>query len=243
MERTRIYEILEGRDPEYGRSFAIFSTIVILLGAFNYAIGTLPEQSPGTERLITLVDVFVLSVFAAEYTARVITSPRRMRYIFSFWGIIDLAAFLPVLLLGTSEMQAARILRVILLARLLKLMRITHAFDILVEAMEEIWEQLCVFLLIMLIVLFLAATGIYYLEREAQPGVFSSVPHSMWWAVATLTTVGYGDIVPVTVGGKVFTGIVLLIGLAVVAVPTGLISAALVSKTSNRKNNSKEGRQ
>ncbi|WP_411710902.1 potassium channel family protein [Legionella septentrionalis] len=88
-------------------------------------------------------------------------------------------------------------------------------------------EELVLFLSAALIILFLAGVGIYYFENEAQPEVFSSVFHSLWWAVATLTTVGYGDIYPVTVGGKIFTFFVLVIGLGVVAVPAGMVASAL----------------
>ena len=153
-----------------------------------------------------------------------------MGYAFSFWGIIDLIAFLPALIFAGTDLSSARALRLIQIARILKLMHLTHAIEQLAKALHDIRDQLIVFLILTLIVLYLAAVGIYLFENKAQPEVFASVPHAMWWAVATLSTVGYGDIYPVTPGGRFFTAIVLLIGLAVIAVPTGLISAALVNK-------------
>jgi len=139
-----------------------------------------------------------------------------------------------VVFLGSS-LTATRALRLVQLARILKLMHLAHAFDHMVEAVRDIRDQLLIFLMMTLIVLFLAAVGIYHFEHDAQPDVFASIPHALWWAVATLSTVGYGDIYPITAGGRFFTGIVLLVGLAVIAVPTGLISAALVSKQEENK--------
>jgi voltage-gated potassium channel len=95
------------------------------------------------------------------------------------------------------------------------------------KAMKSIKEELILFFMISTFLLFLSSVGIYYFENPAQPEVFKSVFHSLWWAIATLTTVGYGDIYPITAGGKIFTSIMLLIGLGIVAVPTGLIASAL----------------
>ncbi len=236
MSRARLYDILEGRDHRFGHAFAIISSLVILAAAFSFAIGTMPDLSPATQKALQRLDAVIIAIFAAEYMLRLAAAPNRLKYGFSFWGLIDLLAFAPALFLTGTSLQSARLLRLILLARLFKLIRLTHAIDTLIAALEDIWEQLFVFALILAILLFLAATGIYFFEHQAQPEAFASVPHALWWAIATLTTVGYGDIVPVTAGGKIFTGFVLLIGLAVVAVPTGLISAALVAKT--RKNRS-----
>ncbi|MEM1267721.1 MAG: ion transporter [Pseudomonadota bacterium] len=235
MERARIWRILEGADSEYGQVAATAIGSVIFLGAFSFALGTLPNLHPGAVVALTILDALILGAFAAEYVLRVCSAPRPIRYAFGFWGLVDLAAFLPALVAPGVELQAARLLRLILFARILKLMRITHAFDILFDALADIWDQLLVFTFVIVILLFLSATGIYYAERAAQPETFASIPHAMWWAVVTFTTVGYGDAVPVTPIGKLVTGGLLLIGLAVVAVPTGLISAALVSKTSAQR--------
>ncbi|MEO0913984.1 MAG: ion transporter [Pseudomonadota bacterium] len=231
MTRARLNDILEGSDPQHGRTFATFTSLVIVAAAISFTIGTLPNLSATALRILGWLDVAIVTIFATEYALRLYAAPNRLRYAFSFWGLIDLLSFAPALILSGTSLQSARLLRLILLARLFKLARVTHAIDTLLEALEDIWEQLAIFILMLLIILFLTATGIYFFENEAQPEAFASVPHALWWAIATLTTVGYGDIVPITAGGKIFTGIVLLIGLAIVAVPTGLISAALVDKT------------
>ena len=119
---------------------------------------------------------------------------------------------------------------------MLKLFRYNKAIKRFNLAFKSIKEELIVFLFTTLFLLYIASVGMYYFENAAQPEKFSSILHSMWWAVATLTTVGYGDIYPITVGGKIFTFIILMLGLGIVAVPAGLIASALSNVLANEKN-------
>ena len=231
--RARLWEILDGTDPNWGRPYGIFTNLVIVAAILAFAFSTLPDLSPAQSAALLVIEFCVIAIFAADYVLRLTCAPSALGYAFSFWGIVDLIAFLPALLFAGTDLSSARALRLIQIARILKLMHLTHALEQLGEALRDIRDQLIVFLILTLIVLYLAAVGIYIFENEAQPDVYASVPHAMWWAVATLSTVGYGDIYPITPGGRFFTAIVLLIGLAVIAVPTGLISAALVNKTEN----------
>lgn len=233
--RASIHAVLDGTDTRYGRAYGLFTNAVIVLAVITYAASTMPDLTPQVRQMLAWIETAVIAVFAADYMARLTTSPRPLGYAFSFWGVVDLVAFLPALLVAGADLSSARMLRLIQLARLLKLMRLAQALDHIAGALTDIREQLLVFLVLTMIVLFLAAVGIYQFEHAAQPDVFASVPHALWWAVATLSTVGYGDIYPITPGGRIFTGLVLLIGLAVIAVPTGLISAALVSKSREDK--------
>jgi voltage-gated potassium channel len=107
------------------------------------------------------------------------------------------------------------------------MLRFTRAITQLSKAFKSIKEELILFMILSSFLLYLSSVGIYYFENQAQPDVFKSVFHSLWWAIATFTTVGYGDIYPVTAGGKIFTSIMLLIGIGIIAVPTGLIASAL----------------
>ncbi|MEM8787232.1 MAG: ion transporter [Pseudomonadota bacterium] len=233
--RARLHRILEAEDPQFGRAYGLFNNGVIVLAVCVYMFSTMPDLGPTSRAILSVLDVAVIAVFATDYCLRFACAPRPLRYAFSFWGLIDLISFLPALILAGSDLSSARLVRLIQLARILRLMHMTRALDHMVGAVTSVREQLLIFLFLTLIVLFLAAVGIYQFEHAAQPEVFKSVPHSLWWAVATLSTVGYGDIYPVTPGGRFFTGIVLLVGLAVIAVPTGLISAALVSKTESNQ--------
>ena len=134
---------------------------------------------------------------------------------------------MPFYLATGLDLRSLRIFRLLRLVRILKLARYSAAVQRFHRAFIIAKEELILFFFVSLIVLYLAAVGIYYFEYQAQPESFSSIFHSLWWAVATLTTVGYGDIYPITVGGKIFTFLILIVGLGIVAVPAGIISAAL----------------
>jgi voltage-gated potassium channel len=127
----------------------------------------------------------------------------------------------------TSNLRALRALRLLRLFRVLKLARYSRALQRLYRAWLIARDEFLVFLFVAMILLFLAAAGIHHFESEAQPQKFGSIFDRLWWAVATLTTVGYGDVYPITVGGKLFTFAVLMIGLGIVAVPAGLVTASI----------------
>jgi len=159
----------------------------------------------------------------------------KFKFIFSFFGIVDLLAILPFYLTIGLDLRSLRMLRFIRLFRVFKLVRYNQAIRHFTNALKTAKEEILLFLLIILILIYLAAVGIYYFENAAQPENFSSIFSSLWWAIVTLTTVGYGDIYPITVGGRVFTFFILVIGLGIVAIPTGIISSAL-TKTIDKKN-------
>jgi voltage-gated potassium channel len=146
---------------------------------------------------------------------------------FSFFGIVDLLAVLPFYISTGVDLRSVRAFRLLRLFRLLKLARYSAAVQRFHRAFLIAREELALFGATALIVLYLSSVGIYYFEREAQPEAFGTVFHALWWAIATLTTVGYGDVYPVTAGGRVFTFFVLVTGLGIVAVPTGLFASAL----------------
>lgn len=140
---------------------------------------------------------------------------------------MDLAAILPFYLGTGVDLRSIRTLRLLRLFRILKLARYSAAVRRFHRALAMAKEEIILFLTATAILLYLGAVGIYYFESEAQPERFGSVLHCLWWAVATLTTVGYGDVYPVTSGGKVFTCLILLVGLGFVSVPAGLVASAL----------------
>jgi voltage-gated potassium channel len=140
--------------------------------------------------------------------------------------LIDLLAILPFYRTAGIDLRALRMFRLFRLFRALKLFRYSKALTRFQKAFISIREELLVFFSATCLLIFFLSVGIYYFENPVEPEAFKSVVHSMWWAVITLTTVGYGDIVPITVGGKIFTFFILMIGLAIVAVPTGLLTSA-----------------
>ena len=166
-------------------------------------------------------------LFTIEYIVRIVASPRKRDYIFSFYGAIDLIAILPFYIALGVDLRAVRAFRLFRIIRILKLTRYSKAMERFSKALSYAKQEVVIFLIATVLILYLASVGMYYFENEAQPDAFQSMFDSLWWAVATLTTVGYGDIYPVTVGGKIFTFVILMCGLGIVAVPAGLISAAL----------------
>jgi len=146
---------------------------------------------------------------------------------FSFYGIIDLVAILPFYVLSGVDLRSLRIFRMLRVFHILKILRYNRAIQRFTRAFKIAKEEFILFGIVTLMVLYLSAVGIYYFENPVQPELFASIFHSLWWAVTTLTTVGYGDAYPITVGGKIFTFIILMIGLGIVAVPTGVLASAL----------------
>ncbi len=206
-------------------TFGIQGLIVASMIAFS--LETLPNLSPSFRTYLEIFEVISVAVFTVEYLIRLIAAENKVRFITSFFGVIDLVAILPFYLSFGCDLRSIRALRLLRLFRMLKLARYSAATQRFHRAILLAKEELILFAALTTILLFLSAVGIYQFENGAQPEVFCSVFHSLWWAVVTLTTVGYGDVYPITVGGKMFTFFVLLVGLGIVAVPTGIVSSAL----------------
>ncbi len=204
-----------------------FIQLIIILSLVSFALETLPELPNFIRVYLRWFEVTSVAIFTVEYIIRILWSRPRFHYAISFYGVIDLVAILPFYVSTGLDLRSLRAFRLLRLFRILKFARYSVAIQRLHRAFLIAKEEIILFGSTMLIVLFLASVGIYYFENEAQPEAFASVFHSLWWAVATLTTVGYGDVYPVTAGGKVFTLFILMIGLGIVAVPTGLFASAL----------------
>jgi voltage-gated potassium channel len=220
-------EIVEGSETLAGRLFDGCIQILILLSLIAFSIETLPDLSPTSQVWLTRFEVFCIVVFTLEYALRVAVATPRLRYVCSFFGIVDLIAILPFYVGLGIDLRSARAFRLLRLFRIFKLARYSAAVRRFHLALTIAREEIILFLGATLVILYVAAVGIYYCESEAQPQAFGSVFHCLWWAVATLTTVGYGDVYPVTIGGKLFTFLILLIGLGIISVPAGLVASAL----------------
>ncbi len=225
--REWLYNIIEDNTTKRGRIFDFFIQSLIILSLVGFAIETLPDLSAQARDLLYGFEVFCVVVFTIEYGLRIYVARNPWKYIFSFYGIIDLLAILPFYLATTLDFRALRSLRILRLFRAFKLVRYNRALKRFHIAAKLVREELVLFFVISLIAIYLTAAGIYFFENQAQPDSFSSIFHSFWWAVVTLTTVGYGDVYPITLGGKVFTFFVLIIGVGVVTIPAGLVASAL----------------
>lgn len=242
--RKRLKLIVEDNTTRQGKLFDYFIQILILLSLIAFSVETLPDLTPQFQQFLKTFEIVCVIIFTIEYLLRIILADRPLKYIFSFYGIIDLLAILPFYLKGTIDARAIRAFRVFRVFRALKLIRYNRALRRIHLASRMVREEVILFLIITSIFIFLSSAGIYFFENEAQPDVFKSVFHSTWWSVVTLTTVGYGDVYPITVGGKIFTFFILLIGVGIVTIPAGLVATALskareIEDKENRANKKK----
>jgi voltage-gated potassium channel len=244
--RRDVHDILEvggGAHPA-GRIVNALIILLIVLNAVAFAAETVNDLAVRYATAFAVLNVFTVIVFTIEYVLRTWSavdiptlsrlSPWRARLHFALRPImlIDLLAFAPwyVQLLIPVDLSILRVLR---LFRLLKLVRYSPALQTLGRVIAEQNRALFGALLIMLILLFFASTGMYMLEREAQPDKFGSIPEAAWWALSTLTTIGYGDVVPITPWGKVLGGLVMLLGVGMFALPIAIIATGF-SQEANR---------
>jgi voltage-gated potassium channel len=225
--KKKLRLIIEDNTSKQGKVFDYFIQTLIFLSLIAYAIETLPNNSKFVIQLLTFFEYFCILIFSIEYLLRVFIAKKPLSYIFSFFGIIDLLAILPFYLRGAVDLRALRAFRIFRIFRALKLIRYNKALNRFHIAAKIVKEEVILFLIITSIFIFLSSAGIYFFENEAQPEVFTSIFHSAWWSVVTLTTVGYGDVYPITLGGKVFTFFILIIGVGIVTIPAGLVATAL----------------
>lgn len=219
--------IVELNDTRLSRFFGFSIQLLIILSVVTFSIETIPDLKPRTRSILKSFELFCVVIFSIEYVLRVYVADKKLKFIFSFFGIIDLLAILPFYVAFGVDLRSVRTLRFVRLFRLLKLVRYNRAIKHFARAISIAKEEILLFFFITLILIYLSGVGIYYFEHEAQPEQFSSIFDSLWWAIITLTTVGYGDVYPITIGGRLFTFFILMIGLGVVAIPTGILSSAL----------------
>lgn len=223
---TTLKRIVEYSETRWGRVFDLSIQLLIIASLVTFSIETLPDLDADTRTWLSAFETVTVVIFTVEYLLRLAVADHKLRFVFSVFGIIDLVSILPFYLSSGVDLRSVRAVRMLRLFRVLKLARYSRAIRRVHRALLIAREELILFVCVTLLLLYLAAVGIYYFGNEAQPKQFASVFHSLWWAVATLTTVGYGDVYPVTVGGRIFTFFVLMIGLGVVSIPAGLIASA-----------------
>jgi voltage-gated potassium channel len=224
MIKSKLREIVEDTTTKKGKYFDYFIQLIILLSLISFSLETLPNISEDLRLILEKFELVSIIIFSVEYLLRVFVSKKPFKYIFSFYGVIDILAILPFYL---NRFLDLRFLRAFRIFRALKLIRYNKALNRFNRAFKIVKEELVLFFIVTLILLFITSAGIYSFEHEAQPDVFKSVFHSAWWSIVTLTTVGYGDVYLITLGGKVFTFFVLIIGIGIIAVPAGLVGTAL----------------
>jgi voltage-gated potassium channel len=234
--RAKTHAIL---DPEEESSFAekftdYFIIVLIILNVIAVILETVDSVYRGNESVFKMFEIFSVTVFTIEYILRIWTCTIKEKYKHPFWGrirfmfslgaLIDLAAILPFYLplVFALDLRSLRILR---LLRVFKMGRYTKASRLIVNVIKSKKEELVLSFFITFFLIIAASTIMYFVENAAQPNQFSSIPAAMWWSVTTLTTVGYGDTVPITPLGKLLTGFISLLGIGVFALPAGILAS------------------
>ena len=225
-------KIIIETDTKHGKVFEVLIQSLIVLSLLSFSFETLPNLGEKYKVLLSSFKFICVVFFSIEYILRVWLTKPSKAYVFSFFGIIDLLAIIPFYFASGVDLRSIRIFR---LFRILKFFKFSSAMDRLIEAFIAIKNELIIFGVGTIFLIYVSSVGIYYFENPVQPQVFKSVFHSLWWAVTTLTTVGYGDMYPITIGGKVFTTIIVFIGMGMVAVPTGLLASSLSKTISSKK--------
>lgn len=221
--------VIERHDTRWGRAFEFFILFLVAASIVCFTIDTIPNQSPQTELILDILEYSIVAIFSIEYVLRILVADHKRHFVFSFLGMIDLLAILPYYLALGVDLRMLRALRFMRMFSALKIVRYNKAMLRLKHAFHIAKEEIVLFMITALLLIYFAAVGIYYFENAAQPEVFSSVFDSLWWSVITLTTVGYGDMHPITLGGRLFTFVILMIGLGIFAVPAGLVASAMIT--------------
>ncbi len=228
-----IQRFLRGKFARYFVLFFIFISILAVIAS------SFKEMAPYKIPLFAVSHLASL-VFLVEYSARILAAPAlrrgqsklkaRMKYVFSFYGFVDFVAILPCVL--THIYWDTPIVHIIILPYIFiifKLIRHSSSFQTIGKALVAVKEELATAYTACLITVCFSAILMYYIERSAQPEVFANIGDGMWWAIVTFATVGYGDIYPITPMGKVLGSVICLIGVAMVAIPTGIISSSFIN--------------
>ena len=230
MNKEKLQAIVEGGVFNALIQFLILASAVVFVLESDRVVWGLTEYTT----YFILLDWVFFVLFSTEYILRIHIEPRKRDFIFSFYGIIDLVAILPSLFL-LPGFRVLRVLRFLRVFRIFKATRFILAVDRLATALREIQQELLALVILSLMLVYLAACGIHFFERDVQPEDFGSIIDSMWWAVVTLTTVGYGDVYPATGGGKIFTALVTLVGVGLIAIPSGLLASVLTEARVERQ--------
>jgi len=240
-----MFRMIRGR-PRIVRALDLSLAALILLNVVAAILETVPAIEARFGKALYAFDLFSVAVFTVEYAVRVLLCPDdpsgrfsrpvagRLRYMATPMAVVDLLAILPFYL-GAFAAVDLRFLRVLRLFRVFKLTRYSAAMAILLSVLRQEAASFGAALFILAVVLVLAASGMYLVEHDEQPEAFGSIPAAMWWAVATLTTVGYGDVTPATGMGKLFGAVVTVVGIGMVALPAGILASAFSDRLRRRR--------
>ncbi len=236
--RLLVYRVLEGGKPyRVSKTFEVVLISLILINVVSVILESVTWLKNDYSIVFAWIERVSVCFFTLEYILRVWTCVEnakyrgrfgRFKYMVSFMAMIDLLAVLPSYMIFINfDLRIIRMLRMFRLLRVFKLGAYVGAIRLMTETLQKKKEQLLISLMFMLVMLFIVSSLMYYLEHDAQPEAFGSIPESVWWGVATLTTVGYGDVYPITGLGRFFGGLIALLGIGMFALPAGILASGL----------------
>lgn len=235
--RKNLYQIVFETNTKAGKRFDIILLWVILISVIVIMLESIPRLRHEREMWFFTTDWFFTIIFTLEYLLRIWIHPKPQKYIFSFWGGVDFLSFLPSYLdlffVGTHYLLIIRIFRLLRLFRVLRLVRFFKEGEIIVNAMKASTYKITVFLFAVIVIVTFIGTLMYVIEGEENG--FTSIPQSIYWAIVTVTTVGFGDMVPQSAIGKFLAVIAMPIGYAIIAVPIGIVTVEM-GKAQNKQN-------
>ncbi|QFG53575.1 ion transporter [Chryseobacterium sp.] len=233
--KRQLFRIIYRADTPLGKMFDICLLILIFLSTFIVMLESVPSFDLQFHTLFIVLEWTISLFFTAEYILRIITIRNKRKYIFSFFGIIDLLAILPfflsLLLPVTKFFLIIRMLRILRIFRILNLLDFMNDGYLIVRALKNSSRKIYIFLLFLMIFSVIVGSMMYMVEGHKEG--FESIPQSIYWAVVTVTTVGYGDVSPTTPLGKLFSILLMLAGYSIIAVPTGIVTAEMRNKRQN----------
>ena len=235
--RFRLHEIIYESNTAAGKAFDVGLLIAIFTSILVVMIDSVASIHQEHGRLLQIVEWCYTALFTVEYILRLISIRKPMRYVFSPLGIIDLIAIIPsylsIFFIGAQSLLVFRALRLLRVFRIFKLSRFLTEINFLTIALKGSLRKISIFLLTVLTLTVILGSIMYLVEKKENG--FSNIPESIYWAIVTITTVGYGDISPVTPLGKFVASIVMLIGYAIIAVPTGILTHDLAMAAKKEK--------
>lgn len=245
--KLQVYDVIEAsvRSDWKGRWFDLFMMVLIITNVIAVIIETIPGLDPDFHRSLEIFDTISVIIFSIEYLTRIWVCTEnheegydhpitgRLKHMISPLALIDFIAIAPFYLAMFISVDL-RFMRIFRLLRLLKLTRYSPAIETFAAVMASQRRPLGAALLVMMMLLVFASSIVYMFEREAQSEAFASIPHAMWWGLATLTTVGYGDVTPITAAGKIFGAVIMVMGIAMFALPAGILTSGFTREIKKR---------
>ncbi len=238
LEKEKLYDIIFESDTPEGKTFDIVLIIAIVLSILISFVETIPSLARTFQLVLEILEYLLTFFFTIEYVARLYCSPRPRDYALSFFGVIDLLSILPPYLSyffpNARYMILFRSFRFIRIFRIFKLFSFLNEGYFLMQSLKKSLNKIAVYFMFVLILVTCLGTVMYMIESGNEDSQFTDLATSVYWAIVTMTTVGYGDITPVTAIGRLLSAFVMLLGYTIIAVPTGIVTATFIDETKKK---------